>query len=1404
MKLRQEPQAGTSFVKYQGDLLTISLETEGQGSAFLRTNLGGARTLRQEVIASVEDKGHVGTDAWRDLPMAQHDGVFCITLPLCEVGIFEFKTCFVAKNGSWHWTEGDNFRVKVEPALLWADNTIYNAFVRQFGPNISGGFENNDLRGAEDYLRQHGYAVQPPSGTFDDVAQKLEHIMFRLGFRIAMFLPVHPASSAYSKMGRYGSPFAAMDFRTVDNALAKFNRKTTPLQQFLGLVDKIHARGGLAVLDMPLNHTGWASALQTSHPEWFCRNEDGTFESPGAWGVVWEDLCRLDFSKKELWQELADIVLHWCCLGIDGFRCDAGYMLPLDVWKYISAKVREEYPDTVFLLEGLGGPVETTERLLTEGGLDWAYSESFQQYGYEAESSYLRHILYSAQNTGVLVNFAQTHDNNSLAAVSPQWAWLRVASAALLAPAGAFGMVNGVEWLATEKIDVHGAASLNWGAEHNLLPLLASVNRLLRSHPAFNAGAVLECPHGILGETVALLRKGDGQSVLVLVNPDVSKPVTVSLPLASFNPGEHPYDLLSGAMMQLRIFRGWMECELPPGAVFCVSATPFKADLNHFEALRDRMLKATALEAISNLPTQNEVLLERIAASLAVSNEAFIKEYNAAGGNRNCMQWTSARDCRRQVVLAAGSIVSIEEKAPFIAELCCGGRCLERRRSIRRDDGNWFALMLNASATAEGQPFQKMQLKLRLFPEPEKDAVIREGEIWLAAEQSELNVRLRKEAAELSPLDTGLCSNVRGTYSLVHAQWALLRSKYEGLLAVNFNENCPDVRYAMLPRVRAWLRHRDFSYELGLANQVDFAVSYDNALRWRFLVRCGQGWTSNILVQWRLDKGDNAGIMSFTMEKLAGRPAWDREPFTLIVRPDVDCRSHHDVTKAYQGAEKAFPAGVHCQENGFVFCGDGVHSLRMTASAGSFTHSAEWTYNVALPIEQERGLDTGTDLFSPGFFALPLSSRPVALEASAAINEGFPQCTAVKPAFYDEMPLFGALKAGLRHFYVYRYGEKHERHGSIIAGFPWFLDWGRDTLICLRGYIAAGMLDMAKDAICQFAQFEENGTLPNMIRGKDTSDRDTSDAPLWLFVAVKDFMHAQGSNAILDMKCGRRKLKSILLQLGEALWNGAQNGVKADISSALLYSRPHFTWMDTNYPAATPREGYPVEIQALWIAAMDLLAELDEGEAWKGRAVQARASFNAMFVRKDGHGLVDCRHTQGFAPAEQAAPDDAVRPNQLLAITLGVISDKAVCDGIINACLPLMVPSAIRSLDDAPVEYHLPVSDNGRLLNDPAHPYWGHYSGDEDSRRKPAYHNGTAWCWQMPLLCEAMLMAQPQNGAQVRVWLAASAEVMGRGCIGFLPEIIDGDAPHTPKGCPAQAWSQTELLRVLLLSTQGC
>ena len=162
------------------------------------------------------------------------------------------------------------------------------------------------------------------------------------------------------------------------------------------------------------------------------------------------------------------------------------------------------------------------------------------------------------------------------------------------------------------------------------------------------------------------------------------------------------------------------------------------------------------------------------------------------------------------------------------------------------------------------------------------------------------------------------------------------------------------------------------------------------------------------------------------------------------------------------------------------------------------------------------------------------------------------------------------------------------------------------------------------------------------------------------------------------------------------------------------------------------------------------------------------------------------------------------RSNQLLAITLGAVTERAFCADILQSCEQLLVPGAIRSLAACPVGYALPVYRDGELLNDPEQPYQGKYCGDEDRRRKPAYHNGTAWTWPFPSYCEALVQIHGPAARDSALALLLSSEILlNRSCLGQIPEILDGDAPHADRGCGAQAWGVTELYRVLALLTQN-
>ncbi len=271
--LKQSPAPGTRLVRHQGDVLRIELVLDRPvaGRGVVRTNIGRGDITRREIIEKVtRHRPLLGKD-WFDIPMQQvDDRCFRVSLPLLETGHFEAKTYFLpAGRERPQWPRGDNLSVNISAADACCANVIYNAFVRQFGAAKSDPISlSQQVRRVIDRLDADGYTVIPPSGTFRDLIACLDFIIGSLGCRYIQLLPVHPTPTTYARMGRFGSPYAALSFKAVDPALAAFDPAATPMEQFFELVDAIHDRRGKVLLDIAINHTGWAARMHESHPEW--------------------------------------------------------------------------------------------------------------------------------------------------------------------------------------------------------------------------------------------------------------------------------------------------------------------------------------------------------------------------------------------------------------------------------------------------------------------------------------------------------------------------------------------------------------------------------------------------------------------------------------------------------------------------------------------------------------------------------------------------------------------------------------------------------------------------------------------------------------------------------------------------------------------------------------------------------------------------------------------------------------------------------------------------------------------------------------------------------------------------------------------------------------------------------
>ena len=1435
------PVPGERLLRFVGDSIRFQLRPaipadQARFRARLRTNLGRAAVRRREIIAA-QAGGEAFADAsWRDLPMQPTAEGWEIELPLAEVGFFRAKAYLLDQQNWQHWPDGPDAGIAVHPDFARTANTIYCAFTRLFGATKtlpSTADEPLETRLKE--LESLGYATLPPSGTFRALTRQLPFIVRQLGCRILHLLPVNPTPTVYARFGRYGSPYAALDLTAVDPALVEFDKRTTGIDQFCELTRAAHALEARVFIDIVINHTGWGSRLQENHPEFFLRKPDGEFASPGAWGVTWEDLVELEQHEVPLWNLIADALLTWCRRGVDGFRCDAGYKIPTAAWQYIIARVQEEFPAAIFLLEGLGGSWATTESLLTEGGMQWAYSELFQNYSGREVAWYLDYALRQNERVGTYIHYSETHDNSRLAAHEPAavarsvrqpagtppgraWSLLRNRLCALTSASGGFGFTCGVEWLATEKIRVHGNTGLNWDAAANLVPELARLNALLADHPCFFDGARLQRLSEPESPIYALLRgSAEGlDSVLILANTDVEKENSVALDVP-----DPKVDLLGQALPAIARVRNKTVFTLPPGAVFCLSTTEKPAGLSGDNYRRARALAAFAYEALNQvvpMETADGLDWRWLAAQAGRSPWEFLAaaaEFGSAAGRQpfpellrqaearqtypRVVTWTQI-DTRRISLVPAGHWLLIEDSAPFRATLAAaqpapGQAAAEDILHVRSTPAG----TVHVACFAPRETALEARLLMERYTEVPEN---------LMAAVRFLPPEPQPACTLPQPTDLVLLTNGRGGMARLGVDLGRVNSKYDCALGANLNPTVPVDRHILVKRLRVWVNADGFLSALNFRNLVAFAAGPPAA--WHFVANAGDGRTVQVALRAEMVPGENTVIFQFSRptEKRAGGKQLPAEAeVRLTVRVDLEDRSFHGETKRNASADQHFAAHtqVLAKPAGFAFTPAPDRPLRVFALGGLYHAQPEWSENIPHPVEQSRGQVGSGDAYSPGWFDLPLpkgGSATVVLTAEVStIGPATPpppyEPPAVSPApgQSDASADFAAqLERAARQFVVRRDDFK-----TVIAGYPWFLDWGRDSLICARGLLAAGWVDEVRQILLTFGKFEQDGTLPNTINGHDVSNRETSDAPLWFAVACEDLGDAQFFNAPVDQ---HRTIRDVLTSIAEHYVRGTTNGIRLDPDSGLIWSPSHFTWMDTNHPAGTPREGYPVEIQVLWIRLLQLLARIDTPAAqtkWRRRADEALASLEKYFWLETNGWLADVLLARAGVGARQAMVSDALRSNCLFAISLGLVTGPRARRCVEAARKYLVVPGGLRSLAPLRVATPLPVWQGEHLLNNPVEPYWPHYEGDEDTRRKPAYHNGTAWTWTFPTFCEALAAAwdwSPAAVAAARGYLGSAEKLLQEGCLGQLPEILDGDAPHAQRGCDAQAWGVTETLRV--------
>jgi predicted glycogen debranching enzyme len=360
--------------------------------------------------------------------------------------------------------------------------------------------------------------------------------------------------------------------------------------------------------------------------------------------------------------------------------------------------------------------------------------------------------------------------------------------------------------------------------------------------------------------------------------------------------------------------------------------------------------------------------------------------------------------------------------------------------------------------------------------------------------------------------------------------------------------------------------------------------------------------------------------------------------------------------------------------------------------------------------------------------------------------------------------------------FIVRRSFPNEPNGhTVIAGYPWFSDWGRDTMISLPGLtLVTGRHDVAARILRTFAHFVDQGMLPNRFPEMgETPEYNTVDAALWYFETLRAYHAATGDDALL------RDLFPVLQEIIEWHQRGTRYNIHVDPADGLLYAGElgmQLTWMDAKVGGwvVTPRIGKPVEINALWYNTLCSMADLarrlnEPADHYEALAEQTRAGFGRFWNQEMSY----CYDVIGGPDGD----DPALRPNQLLAVSL--------------PHSPLS-PEQQRAVVDACAR-HLLTSHGLRSLSpdDPA--YVGHYGGDQ-RRRDAAYHQGTVWGWLIGPFVRAHLRVYRDPALAQSYLMPLIRHLAGHG-VGSISEIFDGDPPFTPRGCIAQAWSVAELLR---------
>jgi predicted glycogen debranching enzyme len=587
----------------------------------------------------------------------------------------------------------------------------------------------------------------------------------------------------------------------------------------------------------------------------------------------------------------------------------------------------------------------------------------------------------------------------------------------------------------------------------------------------------------------------------------------------------------------------------------------------------------------------------------------------------------------------------------------------------------------------------------------------------------------------------------------------------------------PSGRVVLVNGLEAWIENGDATYPIssqlyapdvmhpnGIRRIEDFYA--EPWPRWSYLLEDGCRIEQDIFVRnglplvaivWRLI-GNGIGANLRIRPLLSGRDYHSLHHENLNFNFDPEIRDQRVIWRPYHGIPEI-----------------------VAYNNGKYFQEPTWYRNFVYKEEQSRGLDFSEDLASPGSFLFNIGSSPAILILSTQAD--LYQSGTVEE-FLEEIRNHELARrkkfANRLERSADQYIVKRQEGKTIIAGYPWFTDWGRDTFIALRGLaIANRRFEVAGQILSEWSQTVSEGMLPNRFPDHgDQPEFNSVDASLWFIIAVHDYL--KGAKISAAQKSALQKACDAILT---GYRSGTRYGIRMDTDCLIAAGVPgvQLTWMDAKVGdwVVTPRIGKPVEIQALWLNALKIASE------WNLDWVTLFEEGCENFVRKfsnhaDGFlfDVVDADHISGKV-------DSLFRPNQILAaggLPFQVLKGEMAFQMVESVESRLLTPIGLRSL--APDE--------------PG--YIGRYEGGV-RERDGSYHQGTVWPWLIGPFVEAWVRVRGNtHDAKVEArtrFLSPLLQHLDRAGIGHISEIADGDPPHTPRGCPFQAWSVGEVLRLL-------